>query len=183
MNLFKKINRILSDRTYEGKLKYLRRAGAKIGEGTRLNCKISDFGTEPYLIEVGKDCLFASDIRMITHDGGVKVLNTLGYFDGKRMDKISPIKIGDNVYIGMGAYIMPGVSIGDNCIVAARAIVTKDIPAGSVVVGTPARVIKTIDEYYDGCIQKNCLYPTAHMSRAQKKCFFDELENGNEKSY
>jgi len=57
--------------------------------------------------------------------------------------KSSDIIIGNNVWIGHGAYIMPGVKIGDNSIVGAKAVVTKDIPAGSIAVGVPARVIKT----------------------------------------
>src|SRR5699024_10925169 len=91
---------------WESKRNYLISKGSKIGKGTRLNCNINSFGTEPYLIEVGEDCLFAANIYLLTHDGGIKVLNYLDYFDGERMDKVGKIKIGNNVYIGTGAYVM-----------------------------------------------------------------------------
>src|SRR5699024_4207482 len=107
---------IKANYSWETRRDYLLSQSAKIGEGTRLNCKVSAFGTEPYLISIGDNCLFAGDIHLITHDGGVKVLNSLDYFDGKRMDKLGIIVIGNNVYLGYGAMVMPGVTIGDNCV-------------------------------------------------------------------
>lgn len=53
-----------------------------------------------------------------------------------------PIKIGNNVWIGEGVVIMPGVTIGDGCVIGAHSIVSKSIPNNSIVVGTPAKVIK-----------------------------------------
>ncbi len=57
--------------------------------------------------------------------------------------KTAPVKIGDNVWIGMNAVILKGVTIGDNSIVAAGAVVTKSIPANTIVAGNPAAVVKT----------------------------------------
>lgn len=167
--IFNRCSLLVANLSYKNKRKYLIKRGANIGSGTRMNCNVDAFGTEPYLITVGGNCLFAANINLITHDGGIKVLNALGYFDGKRMDNIAPIVIGNNVYIGMGAYIMPGVHIGDNVIVGAGAIVTKDIPSNSVCVGIPARVIKTIDEYYQGLKSSDRLFPTPVMSPTQKR--------------
>ena len=174
-NILKLLKRRRANRDYQSRIKYLREQGARIGDGTRLNCEIDSFGTEPYLISVGQDCLLAYDIHLITHDGGVKVLSTLNYFNGERMDIMAPIRIGNNVYIGSGAYIMPGVTIGDNCIIGTASVVTKDIPANSVAVGIPAKVIKTIDEYYETAKERQWLYPTARMSQADKKAYFDNL--------
>jgi len=56
--------------------------------------------------------------------------------------KTARVKIGDNVWIGMGAVILKGVSIGDNSVVAAGAIVTKSIPPNTIVAGNPAEVVK-----------------------------------------
>jgi acetyltransferase-like isoleucine patch superfamily enzyme len=56
--------------------------------------------------------------------------------------KTAPVKIGDNVWIGMGAVILKGVTIGDNSVVAAGAIVSKSIPANTIVAGNPAEVVK-----------------------------------------
>lgn len=55
-----------------------------------------------------------------------------------------PIRISNGVHIGMGSIIMPGVTIGEGCIIGAHAVVTKDMPAWSVAVGSPAKVIRTI---------------------------------------
>ena len=142
-NIFKRLKKLLvkaeANKSWANKNKYLIEKGAVIGEGTRLNCRTDAFGSEPYLIKVGKNCLFADGVRLITHDGGVKVLHTLEYPGMEKMDSIAPIVIGDNVYIGTGAYVMPGVHIGNNVIVGAGAIVTRDIPDNVVAVGIPAR--------------------------------------------
>ena len=57
----------------------------------------------------------------------------------------SPISIGNNVWIGSNSTILPGVAIGENSVVAAGAVVTKDVPENTVVGGVPAKIIKTID--------------------------------------
>jgi len=56
-----------------------------------------------------------------------------------------PVVIGNNVWIGAGASIMPGVRIGDNAVIAGGAVVTKDVPADTVVGGNPAKVIRQLD--------------------------------------
>lgn len=183
MNILKtilnKIRAMMANRSYETKLKYLRKNGVSIGNRTRLNCSVNAFGSEPYLVTVGEDCLIAADTCFFTHDGGVKVLSDLGYFGEDRMDIVAPITVGNNVYIGSGAYILPGVRIGDNCIIGAAAVVTRDIPNNSVAVGIPARVIRSVDEYYENAVKKGWLYPTAKMSVEEKKAYFLALRSQN----
>ena len=58
----------------------------------------------------------------------------------------APVKIGKRVWIGAHATVLAGVVIGDNAIVAAGAVVTKDVPANAVVAGVPAKIIKTVKE-------------------------------------
>lgn len=176
IKLIHRVELLYANSSYERKRQYLIKNGATIGKKTRLNCHVDAFGTEPFLITVGEDCLFASGVNFITHDGGIKVLNSMKKFGKQRMDNIAPIVIGDNVYIGMGAYVMPGVIIGNNSIVGANSIVTKDIPDNSVVVGCPAKKIKTIDEYYDKVISSGRLYPTAGMSIKEKRIYFEKLK-------
>ncbi len=66
----------------------------------------------------------------------------------KRIDEqgvsTQPVVIGDDVWIGANAVVLPGVSIGSHCVVAAGAVVTKDVPDHSLVAGVPAKIIKTI---------------------------------------
>lgn len=62
-----------------------------------------------------------------------------------------PVKIGDNVWIGRHVCVMPGVTIGDNCIIGANSVVTKDIPRNCVVAGSPAKIIRNIDIESDVC--------------------------------
>ena len=75
--------------------------------------------------------------------------------------------MGNNVHIGINSVIMPGVNIGDNCVIGCGAVVTKDIPDNSIAVGVPAKVIKSIDQYY---IQhKECCDYVKHLSETDKK--------------
>ena len=57
----------------------------------------------------------------------------------------TPVRIGENCWIGAGAIILPGVTIGDNTVIGAGSVVTKDIPANVVAVGNPCRVMRAID--------------------------------------
>lgn len=64
----------------------------------------------------------------------------------KHLSIVKPVSIGDDVWIGAHATIMPGVRIGNNCIVAAGAVVTRDVPDNSLVGGVPAKVLRTLDD-------------------------------------
>ena len=173
MKILKMFSLKLANRSFKSKNEYLRKCGCEIGKGTRLLCSVNSFGTEPYLIKVGEDCLFSSNVTILTHDGGVKVLNSLNYFDGQKMDKAARVVIGNNCFIGKNATVMPGITIGDNVIVGVGSIVTKDVPSDSVVAGIPARRICSIEEYYKKNL--NGFYPTGGMSMEKKKAYL--LEN------
>lgn len=174
-----KVELLLANRNWESKRNYLIKKGAVIGEGTRLNCGCQAFGTEPYLITCGKDCLFAGGVFFATHDGAIKVLNSLDKFNGKRMSKMAQIKIGDNVYIGQNAMVMPGVTIGSNVIIGAGAVVTHDIPDNVVAAGVPAKVRKTIDEYYQTTKQKK-LYCFTGCSAEEKETILKKAKENSE---
>lgn len=134
--------RLLSDGK---KIEILRSRGLTIGEG----CEILngfDFGSEPYLVKIG-DKVRMAGVKITTHDGCVWVLRHLRPERYAESDKFGKVEIGDNRHIGMNAMIMPGVTIGSNCIIGTEAIVTRDIPDGSVAVGVPARVIESIWDY------------------------------------
>ena len=59
------------------------------------------------------------------------------------------VKIGNNVFIGYGAIILPGVNIGNDVVIGAGSVVSKDVPSGSIVAGVPAKVIKTTEEFIE----------------------------------
>lgn len=109
-----------------------------IGAGTRIFHSNLD-GIFPHLVHIGKNCIFAPQSVLMTHDAGYYLLT--GEYH------VAPIHIGDNCFIGYRAIVMPGVTIGDNVVVGAGSVVTKDIPSHSVAAGVPARVICTIEEY------------------------------------
>lgn len=157
-----------ANRSNKGKRVYLRSIGCKIREGTRFIGK-ANLGSEPFLIEIGEDCLISDNVRFYTHDSGVKVLNAAGFFGGERMDKMARIKIGNNCFIGSESKIMGGVKIGNNCIIGAASIVTKDVPDVTVVAGMPAKVICTIEEYYKKNLEQGVFFPTPTMHALDKK--------------
>ncbi len=159
----------LANRSLKSKIIYLRKKGCMIGEHTRILGSVLDFGTEPYLIKIGDKCLFSGGVLFFNHDAGTRVLNQLGYFGENWFDKIAPIKIGDNVFIGNSSIILAGSEIGDNSIIGAGSIVSGVIPSYSVAVGIPAKVICTVDEYYNKNLKRGTFYPTQEMSKKEKK--------------
>lgn len=132
-------------------IKYAKYKGVKIGDRTKL-IDNPNWGSEPYLISIGEDCLISGSVTFITHDMGVRVFNSLE--PGLNIRKYGRITIGNNCFIGMKSMILPNVSIGDNCIVAAAAVVTKNIPDNEVWGGVPARKIMTLSEYKDKCMDE-----------------------------
>lgn len=91
------------------------------------------------LVEIGENCLIAEMVSIRDNEHKIDLSNVPIQMQGQA---INPVKIGNNVWIGAKATITKGVTIGNNSIIGANAVVTKDIPADSVAVGIPARVIK-----------------------------------------
>ncbi|PNI09123.1 acetyltransferase [Arthrobacter sp. AFG7.2] len=113
--------------------------GKNITLGKRIfinsGCKFQDQGG----VVIGDDCLIGHNtvIATLNHDLAPK----------RRADMHpAPVVIGRNVWIGSNATILPGVTIGDDAVVAAASVVTKDVPARSIVVGSPARVVRSLSD-------------------------------------
>jgi acetyltransferase-like isoleucine patch superfamily enzyme len=140
MNIFNKIYFFYLKRV--NPVKWARKLGVEVGA----NCRLLDvtFSTEPYLVKIGNN-VSATKVHFETHDGGVWVFRD----KHPKWDIIKPITIGNNVFIGRDVIILPGVTVGDNTIIGARSVVTKDIPCNTVVAGVPAKEIKKIDDYYN----------------------------------
>ena len=94
-----------------------------------------------WLIEIGDNVTMAPRVHILCHDASTK--NFLGY------TRIGRVTIGSNVFIGAESVVLPGVTIGDNVIIGANSTVTHDIPSGSVVAGSPARLLCTTDAYLE----------------------------------
>lgn len=115
----------------------LRKAGAIIGENVYIGTRKIDL-SHCFLLQIGNSVTL-SDCRILLHDASTKMY--LGY------SKVGRVIIGNNVFIGADAVILPNIRIGDNVIVGAGTIVTKDIPDNSLVVGNPGRIIDTCEGY------------------------------------
>ncbi len=88
-------------------------------------------GVNPHLVTIGKHCVVGSRAALLTHCPirGAK-----------------PVVLGNYVWIGYGALVLPGVTIGDCCVVGAGSVVTRDVDARTIVVGVPARELRKMTD-------------------------------------
>ena len=100
---------------------------------------------EPFLVSIHDNVIIGPGVRLITHSASHLIYN---YEENTNeyVCRHGKIEIHDNVYIGADAIINMGITIGSNCIIAAGAVVTHDIPSGSIAAGIPAKIIGTYDE-------------------------------------
>ena len=96
-------------------------------------------------ITVGPDCLIASCVRVHDNDGHPVDAQRRLAGDRLKAADCAPVSIGRNVWIGAGAVILKGVTIGEHAVIGAGAVVTEPVPAGAIVAGNPARVVKTLE--------------------------------------
>ncbi len=109
----------------------------RVGAGTFVN-----FGAvflDPAPITIGADVQIGPNVQLLTatHE-----------LDAERRragwERALPVVIGDNVWLGGGVIVCPGVSVGENTVVGAGSVVTRDLPPGVLAVGSPARVVRTL---------------------------------------
>lgn len=101
--------------------------------------------SHPELLEIGENVFLHKNLTILTHDWASFVFRNL-YHDF--IPSHGKVSIGNNVWFGEHCTVLKGVRIGDNCIIGYGSIVLKDIPSNSVAVGCPAKVICSLEEYY-----------------------------------
>jgi len=120
------------------RLKWLVKRGLKLGANCYIVRSAIIDASLPWLISIGDNCTISANVTILAHDASIK--RYLGY------SKIGVVTIGNRVFIGVGAVILPNVHVGNNVIIGAGSVVTKDIPGNSVVVGNPAKIVSTTQE-------------------------------------
>ena len=150
--------------------------GLTLGKNVEI---VEDFFFDPshcFLISIGDDCTFAPGVRLIAHDAST--YKHLGY------TKIGKIIIGKKCFLGDSVTILPGITIGDNCIIGAGSVVTKDIPGGMIAAGNPAKTICSVSSYLEK-IQKIAAtkkifdetYSIENLDSIKRREILDSLEN------
>ncbi len=125
-----------------------RSRGTRIGERCYIgaNVTLGRGGKDP--IVIGDDCVLTG-CTILGHDASpalfLEELQGEDIFNRKSFKRET--RIGNHVFIGVNAVVLPGLTIGDNCIVGAGAVVTKDVLSNCVVAGNPARVISSIEDF------------------------------------
>jgi acetyltransferase-like isoleucine patch superfamily enzyme len=127
-----------------------------VGHGCKLRCHegVISIGAKTVMgqectvsayqhVSIGRECVIADRVMLIDFDHGmVEVERPIRVQGIYKRD----VRVGNNVWIGYGACILRGVTVGDNAVIGTNAVVTKDVPANAVVAGVPARVIRMREE-------------------------------------
>jgi len=129
-------------------IKWMRKQGVRIGKGTTIFANPRDVCIDtqkPWLLEIGEHVQITRGVTILTHGYDWSVLK--GVY-GEILGSAGKVKIGNNVFIGMNATILKGVTIGNNSIIGAGSVVTHDIPDNCVAVGNPAKKVMSLEEYH-----------------------------------
>lgn len=143
--------------TMPGTVEYeelMHRIFPNMGEGSRVSTPLT--AVRPHMVNIGKNvvvmpgCLMMSAGGITIEDGAmiaanVQLISNNHDLYERQIITCKPVHIGKNAWVGAGATILPGVTIGDNAVVGAASVVTKDVPSNTIVAGNPAKVIKPID--------------------------------------
>ena len=115
------------------------KAGMTLGRNVYVDEHVSFDSPFCWLISIGDNCTLSKNVVIMAHDASTK--KHLGF------TKIGRVQIGKKTFVGANSLILPGVTIGENVIIGASSVVTRNIPDNSVAVGNPARVIKSTTDY------------------------------------
>lgn len=115
--------------------------GLKVGKNLTIMSGCIIDPSHCWHIEIGDNVIIAPRVHILAHDASTKLF--INY------TKVANVKIGNNVFIGAGSIIMPGVTIGNNVVIGAGSLVSKDVPDSSVAVGSPAKVICSLEVFLE----------------------------------
>jgi len=159
-------------RSYLNPIGYARSVGVRMGKNVVIYGMASRmFGSEPWMITLGDNVYLTAGVMFITHDGGTLILRK----EVPDLEWTAPIVVGNDVYIGVRSIILPGVTIGNRCIIGAGSIVAKSIPDNSVAAGVPCRVIKSTDEYLEQMKAKSL--KCGHLKGEKKAAVLKKIFN------
>ncbi len=130
------IKSIIAEIIQKLRLYFFKVKGYDIGEGTIIESGILWDKVNPKGIHIGKECLIAHGVTILTHDHCKRIGPSI--VDCFKTDTI----IGDRCFLAVNSTIMPGVHIGNECVVGAGSVVTRDVPPNCIVAGNPAKVIR-----------------------------------------
>jgi len=132
-------------------ISHLKEKGAQIGGDVKIFSPAQTMidMQAPYLLKIGSNVVMTGPVTILTHDYSAIVCEKLHQNDERAIASMLPVIIGDNVFIGWGATILPGTSIGSNTIIGAGAVVKGNIEANSVYAGNPAQRISSIESFYN----------------------------------
>lgn len=151
---------------------FIRRHGNLYAMGSNCSMLYTTVFTDPAYVRIGNNVHFSSCI-IIGHDGSITMLNQ-AY--GVKVDSVGKIDIGDNVFIGHGAIVLPNVTIGPNAIVGAGALVTKDVAEGDIVGGVPARPIGRVEDLVKKLQAQTQAMPWGDLINNREGSFDPEIE-------
>lgn len=138
---------------------YLRQWGGFAALGERTCILLDTVITDPEYVSVGSNVIL-STCTLVSHDASAAVLSRAYELP---LDAVGPIVIEDDVFVGYGAIVLPGVCIGSRSVVAAGAVVNRDVPSGSVVGGVPAKVIGSTDQLVQKLRERTVELPWADL--------------------
>lgn len=120
-------------------LERMKKGGLQVGKNLVMMGGVYIDNSHYWHISIGDNVTLSARVYILAHDASTK--RFLNY------TRIGKVAIGNNVFVGAGTVILPGVTIGGNVVIGAGSIVPKDIPSNSVAAGNPARVICSIDDF------------------------------------
>ncbi|KAA0126503.1 acyltransferase [Chryseobacterium sp. SN22] len=146
--------------------------GLKVGKDV-IFVEAPDFGSEPFLIEIGDRTKITAGCRFVNHDGAMYVIRSMEKYKDAR--NFGRIKLGKNCFVGNNCLFLPGSQMGNNCILGAGSVLNSTMPDNSVYAGIPAKFICSIEDYGNKALANNVMYPRElEPERAKLEAYIKE---------